>query len=188
MIPTTSAEIYHIAIPDFSPENFQTYVHWLYKKTLDFTVRRSDNRTMTNRRFADLYCLGQWLVDTEFRDSIILEWVKDRNVFFPSRSIVHRIYRGTREGSPARRLVVDWWCACADGDLEGWVGSFTEVMGQAFVDDLVPALLRNRVPLSGADPWPTERENYLLVRRNQGRVEGRDGGGDEQNERGNKSS
>lgn len=68
------------------------------------------------------------------------------------------------------------------------MGSFTEVMGQAFVDDLVPALLRNRVPLSGADPWPTERENYLLVRRNQGRVEGRDGGGDEQNERGNKSS
>jgi hypothetical protein len=63
---------------------------------------------------ADLYVLGERLLDETIRGAIIKEFIcftsltdKSSKRYCPMRETVSIIYRGTTAGSPARRLMVD---------------------------------------------------------------------------------
>jgi hypothetical protein len=60
-----------------------------------------------------MYVLGQKVLDRTFQeavlDAIIAHSIHSVSLVIPSASVVKTIYDGTPSGSPARRLMVDFW-------------------------------------------------------------------------------
>lgn len=108
---------HRILLPDDDPTAFHLYIHWLYFHTLPIIHGSADEDN--EPEYLDLakaYILGDKLLDYSFTDIIIdttLEKsrfeIHDGNYWFPGDRVVEYVYRHTVEGSPIRRLLVDFY-------------------------------------------------------------------------------
>lgn len=106
-----------IKLPEERPEVVSHYLNYTYTKALpSHTVSWEPADTFTERSneyqvlLAELYVLGERLLDTSIRNAAIeetirLPWLPKR--MCPSKDAANIIYRGTTAESPARRLMTD---------------------------------------------------------------------------------
>src|SRR6186713_1849503 len=95
-------------------------------------------------------------MDHAFQNSVIDALVKliPTSKLRPLKDVINVIYKGTPEQSPARRLLVDFWCWTSNPK---WNTSknITKSLPLEFVDDLVVAMVKNKSKLGdkNARPW-----------------------------------
>jgi hypothetical protein len=128
-----------IDLSDEDPEEFESYSRWLYSGKVTVTPPFADIHT----QFANLYVLGERLLDETFQDAVLAAIINaTREGMFPSNKAIRVIYAGTTSASsPARRLMVDIFAYASE---EEWFGSesFAKATSVEFVEDLVRGFAR----------------------------------------------
>jgi len=123
-----------IKLPEEDPVHLAYYLDWIYTRKLPTDVYRGSSQigaTITlpascydsHMILSHLYVLGERMLDTDFRNSVLEELihVTDLEMFpespaicssiGPPLQVISIIYQGTTSASPARRLLVDWCLA-----------------------------------------------------------------------------
>jgi hypothetical protein len=95
---------------DLSKEDntvFEGYVRWLYWNMVNPNAPKEDPR----RHLVCLYALGEKLIDVTFLKAVLEALMEHVTLIddFPSITAVQIFYDSTKTGSPARRLMVDFW-------------------------------------------------------------------------------
>ena len=129
------------------------------KSKLDYKAET----TLDTEYLALCYSLGEHLKDVKYRNAIlcIIRYYAVNEGIFPSDRAVAIIYENTKKGSPARRMMVDFWAYAGN---EGWLegDSIRSDICPDFLEDLVPALLRARAQLARKDwPWADNADAYM---------------------------
>jgi hypothetical protein len=147
---------------DLSSENFDVfhgYRPWLYSGKV--VAKAGKNDAIGNGHLACLYVLGEKLIDVKFRKDVLQALFDNLGVaeVYPLTVTIKIIYDGTAKGSPARRLMVDFW-ACS-GSLK-WEAhqQLSKAVSVEFGNDFIPALLHHR-ERSSYKPWVTKPATYL---------------------------
>lgn len=135
-----------IKLPEEDPELMAHYLTFVYHYKLPFKgVAPKDRGDYTARWWAlvDLYVYGERFLHRPIQNAVIKEILrltrlKDSNggQWFPCRRLVDRMYRGTPDGSPGRRLMVDLHIIKGD---KSWLHDnsepqFTTDLTKAFYD------------------------------------------------------
>jgi len=91
-----------IDLKEEDPDSFAGYVQWLYSHNIDTTYNTT--------KWAGLYVLGEKLMDATFQDQVLETMAQgcEAKVSYPTGKAINIIYDGTPEGSPARRLLIDF--------------------------------------------------------------------------------
>ena len=136
-----------IRMPDDNGDVVYRYIQWLYTKTI---ACKCGNRPQW-RLLADLYVLGEKILDVKFQDCVIdcfLVSSRDSNAreigYFPKTPATNLVYQGTPEGSPARRLMVDLFINYGNGKWITPEDGNRSRNNHEFVMDLATALLDKR--------------------------------------------
>ncbi|KAF2130162.1 hypothetical protein P153DRAFT_290245 [Dothidotthia symphoricarpi CBS 119687] len=150
-----------IDLSDESPDTFEAYGHWLYSRK----ILAKEELGATWNHLAHLYVLGEKLMDKTFQDAVI-----DTMIGFngskrttPASDAIIIIYKGTPGGSPARRLMVDFYAYMATSNWSGLhLKNISEFRGTEFLEELVPMLIEQREvpPLRVMRPWRALPESY----------------------------
>lgn len=110
-----------IKLPDECPQLMSHYLNYTYSQVLptsifvrDFTGTFGEESADFYELLAELYVLGERMLDDAVRTAVTKKIVRlttlvcrDSRYHYPSKEAANIIYRGTTEGSPARRLMVD---------------------------------------------------------------------------------
>jgi hypothetical protein len=110
-----------VKLPDEDPQVVTHYLSYTYSRclptdifTATFMGTFSEESEEYYQLLAELYGLGERLLDETIRGAIIEEFIRlttltDKNAkrHCPMKEAVNIIYRGTTAGSPARRLMAD---------------------------------------------------------------------------------
>jgi len=105
-----------IPLPDDVPEVVDLYIQWVYTRSI-FSRTRSDEDENTSGELdllIDGFVFGEKIQDRQFQDASVDSLIallstpdKKTRPWSPSTSHADRAYRGTPEGSPLRKLMVD---------------------------------------------------------------------------------
>jgi hypothetical protein len=140
---------------------FKAYVQWLYSHHID-------DATHDSEKWVKMYVLGERFMDEVFQDDILKLMMCDcvEKNKYPVGPQINTVYEGTPEGSPARRLLVDFFVWAAD---KAWVKDrkFAESMPLEFINDVILALVDQRPGLvvskgASSQPWVKNPEQYML--------------------------
>lgn len=141
-----------IDLKEEDSEIFSASVQWLYTHHID--------STFDTAKWSQAYVLGEKLMDREYLDCVIETMMREctKRGEFPGKINLEIIYEGTPEGSPARKLLVDFVCWMGN---EKWIHKGE--MHQGFNEDLVLELMRhmNRKFESPA-PWVSDPSAYFV--------------------------
>ena len=136
-----------IPLPNDDPAVFALYMQWIYRGRI--FSRQDMGDTGGNREEIDLlieaFVLGEKLQDQECRDAVVDCLVdavdtpdgQDKR-WYPTPGAIDRAYRGTPEGSPLRRLLVDMYF------FRGCPEWLDEASNAEFLRDLARAFLQDR--------------------------------------------
>ena len=129
-----------VKLPEEDPNTFIVYANWLYSGAMSMRGCME---------LARLYVLGEKLIDPTFQDMVINAIVaKSRKPdvngkkWDPGRAPISVLYRNTPEGSPARRLMVNFYTT--HGQPKRMSESST-VFTKEFLFDLATAFLNLKV-------------------------------------------
>jgi hypothetical protein len=134
---------------------FTAYLQYLYTHHIDTS---SDLETL-----ADMYVLGEVLMDLEFQDVIleILMYECEKRKHYVDMVLIEIIYNGTADGSPARELLVDlyYW-----GGPETWAKIKNDALREVpeFYNDAVDALMSDNRPSHSQKTWVTDKAAYFV--------------------------
>lgn len=175
--PTPQTNLAHIDTSKEDPLILDHYRRWITTHKINTKERPrwaspeeksnpgyTQESTLDTEHLASCYGLGERIKDTKYRNAILSTMrhyaVNER--LFPSDRAVAIIYESTQKGSPARKMMVDFW---AYAGSEGWLedGGIRANVCHEFLEDLVPALLRVRVKPLGKDwPWAENVDTYFV--------------------------
>ncbi|KAK5989880.1 hypothetical protein PT974_08142 [Cladobotryum mycophilum] len=127
------AEDGRVRLEGDSPDVFEIYLHWLYRRTLPVRIDSPGHEgNFEYLQLAKAYVLGDMLQADTFRDAAIDAIIKkattkalDGATWFPVGNVIRYIYDNTVDTSKARRLLVDlythhghgnWLCEWADAE------------------------------------------------------------------------
>jgi hypothetical protein len=105
-----------IKLPEEKPELVAQYLDWVYGKGLPTRSTKNDcQKGDVYDVLAELYALGERLLDFTIRNAIIKEMVRftklgdedEETHWFPNNTATNTIYECTSAASPARRFLVD---------------------------------------------------------------------------------
>ncbi|KAF2166273.1 hypothetical protein M409DRAFT_55126 [Zasmidium cellare ATCC 36951] len=104
-----------VGIPNHSSEIFGIYCKWLYSGCIVGCMGLPSATVWTSAwgLLADAFVLGEELMDTEFKDTVMdsfrakAQGEHGRSFWLSAPEIVHTIYDGTPSSSAARKFVVD---------------------------------------------------------------------------------
>lgn len=106
-----------IKLPEEDPETMAHYMTFVYHRKLPFegiTPRKGEDYSARWWILVDLYVCGEVFLHRVIQDAVIREILRltrlkcsNGSRWYPTRCLVNRMYRGTPEGSPGRRLMVD---------------------------------------------------------------------------------
>ncbi|KAI8939472.1 hypothetical protein NX059_003245 [Plenodomus lindquistii] len=167
-----------IVLPNEIPGIFHMYTQWLYTDKLAVKLRlfkevdeggvESESEQVSLSHLVQSYLLGEMLMDSVYQRAImgtLIRWVKNENTY-PANFLVRWAYEGTTEGSPLRRLLVDFWVWEASAT---WVTKkLVEDTCVEFAQDVIVALVEKRPsPVhedQGTDsrPWIAFPKKYDL--------------------------
>ena len=136
-----------VPLPADDPSAFALYVQWLYRERIFSSQDMTD--TGGNREEIDLlieaFVLGEKLQDQNFKDAVIDSLVHAVDTpdgqdtrWYPRSAAIDRAYRGTPEGSPLRKLLVDMHFFHGRPD---WLDTATNT---DFLRDLAKEFLQDR--------------------------------------------
>jgi hypothetical protein len=142
-----------IKLPEECPHLITHYLSFVYCKSLptenvtpaekDVFIKHSNQHYQL---LAELYVLGERLLDQSFRGATINEIIRLANIYntawtraCPGKETVNTIYRGTLAGSPARRLMVDWHVVLGTAEF------FDSACEAEFVLDMLQSTYRKMV-------------------------------------------
>lgn len=165
-----------IDLTDEIPEIFQLYLQWLYTDKLSVKFRpvkktneegeEWDAEQISLSHLIGGYLLGEKLMDGQYQTAIIrtlIGWVMNEDTY-PANFLVQWAYQGTTEGSPLRRLLVDFWTWEAHA---AWVtDKLVEDTCVEFAQDVILALVKDRPQPTGDDsgkdmrPWIAAPDDY----------------------------
>ncbi|KAL5113617.1 hypothetical protein ACEQ8H_008510 [Pleosporales sp. CAS-2024a] len=153
---TSAREGKPIDLSDQDPSTFEEYVQWLYSHHIDTSTAESV-------QLAKMYALGETLMHVEFQDAVIeaLMTICEERDKYPTGEQINIIYEGTMPNSPARKLLVDFFCW--EGG-EKWIEGedFANTKPTEFVNDLMYQLLKNRRTPKGESPWTKDPKAYFI--------------------------
>lgn len=141
-----------IDLQDHSVNAFNAYLQWLYSGNSRANASPANEYESMKEHYialTKLYALGEHLNDTTFQDYVINSIIAqsrtedtDGRQWYPT-SQVNLIYESTSAGSPARRLMVDFYVHFGD---EEWITNTddSEKPGYDFLIDVSAALLKKR--------------------------------------------
>jgi hypothetical protein len=155
---STAASMRAVTLLDEEAQTFRTYLHWLYTGNVDHIIA-GGNGTI---ELSKAYVLGEKLIDPNFQNAVldrIVQRTKGPEGRAPGPTAVSIIYDGTPEGSPARRLMVDFCSYCANGQWMN-IERLSRHVPAEFMDDLVAALVAKRPVPAGPRPWDTYIASY----------------------------
>ncbi|KAL5434874.1 hypothetical protein PMIN07_007341 [Paraphaeosphaeria minitans] len=149
---------------DLSGEIFDVvnaYVTWLYIRKLAVL---EGTPLDVFEYLADAFVFGERIVDIEFKndvmDSIIVQatGARDGKIHLPGSSSMNRIFSGTVGGSPARRLMVDFF---VDGvhDADGFWEHDVDLYSEEVLRDMLKGM-REKRRLADRCPWKNDCANY----------------------------
>lgn len=148
-------------LPDDVPSAVDLYIYWVYSsKVFSRRSLQEEEEDVKERRNADessvlvrAYVFGKKVQDGDFQDAVIDALVhsiampdKSGNCWYPGASQVDQAYKGTPEGSPLRRFLVDMYMFYSDSK---WLHSPANV---EFLTDLAGRLLDEKKSLVLWDP------------------------------------
>ncbi|GAB7331730.1 hypothetical protein MBLNU13_g03706t1 [Cladosporium sp. NU13] len=133
-----------IKLPEEDPATIAHYLSYLYTGkmfTEEITATVSDGIESCFRLLSSLYVSGERFIDPKFQNLVLKEIIrltrlpdKDRMHWYPTGEDVNIIYRGTPQGSPGRRLMVDLHVIMG---VKEWMDNELEV---EFVTDVAKSL------------------------------------------------
>lgn len=132
----TEAKERTVKLPEHSARAFELYMNWLYSSQSLVKVSWDLSHKVMEESWSDLlesYLLGEYLQDTNFKDTIIdsmLEWTKDcdfDSCHVPA-TFAAKIYEKTTFGSPLRSLLLDF---SVYGIFFTWIDDLQEIDKQA---------------------------------------------------------
>lgn len=140
-----------IKLPVEAPVFMAHYIEYAYRGKLPTHIYTTDSpgdkKEAGYELLAELYVTGERLLDSAIRNAIISEILrirvlrpKDGVCWNPTTTPANIVYRGTPEGSPARRLMTDLTLRMAS---DKW---HTPDADQQFLYDLVQGFLRMNTP------------------------------------------
>jgi hypothetical protein len=139
---------------------FEGYCKWLY--TGKVVCYEKDD---CSQYLALLYALGERLIDTAFQDVILAASIRRAHTSerYPGVQTIKTIYAGTPAGSPARRLMVDFWVFNAVPTSYG-LEDLSQFTCPDFVNDLVRELIAIRGKPDGSVlvPWIANPGSYRV--------------------------
>jgi len=147
-----------IDMSDVDPVIFEGYCGWLYTgKVMHLEIDQC------YIYLANLHVLGERILDVTFQNSVIAAMIRRSQTYktYPGIQTVQIIYAGTPAGSPARRLLVDFW-VFAGSPKWSEVDNLSKRTCVDFVNDLIPRLLEQREAPGGLDvrPWIANPKSY----------------------------
>ncbi|KAH7094876.1 hypothetical protein FB567DRAFT_600559 [Paraphoma chrysanthemicola] len=143
-----------IDLSDVDSDLFATYVQWLYTHQVAVSVR--------DPTWAELYVLGERLLDLEYQDIIILGIIANSKAIYeyPDELAISTIYEGTRNSSPARKLMVDFYCWRGAAD---WIDiENSGDLPEQFLRELVSRLMEKRDRPEERRPWNLDESAYCV--------------------------
>ncbi|KAI4711382.1 hypothetical protein J4E89_003947 [Alternaria sp. Ai002NY15] len=147
-----------IDMSDVDPFIFEGYCGWLYTGRV---VHR--NQYECYKYLASLYVLGERVMDVTLQNSVVAAIIRRSQTWrkYPGNPAIQIVYAGTPAGSPARRLLVDFWVFHAKPTWNG-LDNLIKLTCADFVDDLVRKLIEQRgVPDSSVPrPWIANPKSY----------------------------
>lgn len=147
-----------IDMSDVDPAIFEGYCGWLYTGKI---MHRENDQAHTY--LASLYVLGERLIDVTLQNSVVAAMIRRGETLevYPANPPVRIIYAGTPTGSPARRLLVDFWVFNVSPAWKG-LDDLTKHTCSDFVNDLLPKLVEQRgAPGSSVPrPWIANPKSY----------------------------
>ncbi|KAF2827444.1 hypothetical protein CC86DRAFT_439935 [Ophiobolus disseminans] len=149
-----------VPLPEDEPALFSLYLKLPYVSHSDQIECDTDKTSTDSSVVADkyavlskLYVLADKLMDDTAKETIlaaILARSKEAfkgSLYYPAIDSIQIIYEGTREGSPARQLMVDLY---TDFVTSSFVAEKAEAVPKEFLHDLFISLLTKRAPVKGA--------------------------------------
>lgn len=151
-----------VKLPKEQPETVAQYLDFIYGRCLPTkTMKKFHGRGRAYNVLAELFALGERLLDSKTRNAVISELVrlttynKDGTLgYFPNTNAVRTLYRCTTNASPARRLMVDFYIS-ADPKC------VTDKAHSAFARDLARTLL-SRLRTSDQPRAKIEASDYFV--------------------------
>jgi hypothetical protein len=136
-----------IRLPEVSADDFRLYAHWVYNSTIDVEVEDVEE---TQDNCLRMYILGDVLDDYRLRNAA-MELLIDSltSTTQPSPETVWDVYERTPEGSPLRKLLVDWRIGSGEGERDKFAVE-VELYPAEFVQELAVALMR-RSPIASSE-------------------------------------
>ncbi|ORY15903.1 hypothetical protein BCR34DRAFT_611933 [Clohesyomyces aquaticus] len=153
-----------IKLPVDRPEDFKSYSTWLYGAGI---ISKAGEDYL---RLARSYVFAEKIIDPDYQkavpDAIITTTIVNKDNagrrYWPGPVAVRTIYKGTANGSPARRLLVDMWVRNVRPDWNLFHGS-TEKFPVECINDLLMAFAKyglERRDSSGTRPWVEAPDSY----------------------------
>jgi hypothetical protein len=145
-----------IELHDATRRDFEAYLKWLYTEQVGLLPRDKSQFPFLTR----CYVLGEMLIDPGYQNAIICAIINysEKVNMVPDIKEVRRIYEGTSELSPARKLMVDFWAWYAKPSWDD-IDNLSERVCVDFVNDLAVAMITYR-----ARPGVTSENSSLLPR------------------------
>jgi hypothetical protein len=132
---------------DERPTIFKAYLQWLYSHRVDDTYDTIE--------WARMYVLGEKFMDLELQDSVLetkARGCQAKNSYLSFSSTIEIIYDGTLPASPARKLLVDFYC-WAGGSKWAEDRDFAGRAWAEFVNDLIRELMASKGTVKKGYPW-----------------------------------
>jgi hypothetical protein len=144
-----------IDLEDTDSETFAAYGQWLYSHQLNpalMEIAKSD--------WAKAYVLGETLMDLEYQDAVLSALITRCRAekLFPTGAQIEIVYAGTTQGSPMRKLLVDFFC-WAGG--EHWAHTGAELPTDFTTSVLGELMGKRRIP-QGEKPWVRTPSVYMV--------------------------
>lgn len=146
-----------IELEEEDPDTFAAYVQWLYSHQVD--------PTYDSLKWAKNYVLGEKMMDPNFQDTVIDAFMKactECGRTPGAYSMVNIIYGGTSVGSPARKLLIDFWTCTVHSDRLVHF-DYARNAPVDFVNELLVGFSAARFrKISAVKPWITDRASYMV--------------------------
>jgi hypothetical protein len=133
--------------PEGAPEDFQIYVEWIYKISLD-----TDDLDTQQVRLMDLYILADVIDDYQLRNATIKRLIANARKGiknFPREQLL-KVYAATMAGSPLRQFIVNWALTTFDRDN---IKSYISHEPVEFVQELAVAAVEQDAPMDADEAF-----------------------------------
>jgi hypothetical protein len=160
-----------VDLTDEDPTTFKMYLPWLYSGKVSlkpYTEKSDTSISGCSEAVARSSVLGAKLMASAFQNAVLMAFIDclEYDGYIPSHHAIRTIYKGTEAGSPARKLMVDFW-VCEANDTwarESDIDNVADTVGTEFANELIIAFIadRSRSYSIAKKPYIKEPEQYMI--------------------------